>query len=253
MDEKMIKSPKHYTEGRKFEPKDVIRDWGLGFNLGSAVKYLSRAGRKEDIVQDLKKAQEFIQFEIEALEAESIHLCNSCAYECIAGCPAEESDITFGDGRGGDNIVRCEAYLKKVEAPKHPNCKYIDPIVMAVESFRSVMDAIMQDEICSVKPIVVKMPEGGNVEEIIEKIRKGLADVKLQPVEPTATEFQKKAMSLYNAYLYKLDKIGKDLKDANSTGAKDVGCVFSPTVVLKEGFDPEEVLEGLTKKIMEGR
>ena len=29
MDEKMIKSPKHYTEGRKFEPKDVIRDWGL--------------------------------------------------------------------------------------------------------------------------------------------------------------------------------------------------------------------------------
>lgn len=28
MDERMIKSPKHYTEGRKFEPKDVIRDWG---------------------------------------------------------------------------------------------------------------------------------------------------------------------------------------------------------------------------------
>lgn len=65
-----IKHPSHYAEGRKFEPKDVIRDWGLNFNVGSAVKYLSRAGRKDDIVQDLKKAQEFIQFEIDAIEAE---------------------------------------------------------------------------------------------------------------------------------------------------------------------------------------
>lgn len=37
-------------------------------NLGSAVKYISRAGHKDDIVQDLKKAQEFIQFEIDAIE-----------------------------------------------------------------------------------------------------------------------------------------------------------------------------------------
>lgn len=55
MDERMIKSPKHYTEGRRFEPKDVIRDWDLNFNLGNAVKYLARAGRKGDMVEDLKK------------------------------------------------------------------------------------------------------------------------------------------------------------------------------------------------------
>ena len=65
-----VKHPSHYAEGRKFEPKDVIRDWGLNFNVGSAVKYLARAGRKDDIVQDLKKAQEFIQCEIDAIEAE---------------------------------------------------------------------------------------------------------------------------------------------------------------------------------------
>ena len=65
-----VKHPSHYTEGRKYEPKDVIRDWGLNFNLGSAVKYTARAGRKDDIIQDLKKAQEFIQFEIDAIEAE---------------------------------------------------------------------------------------------------------------------------------------------------------------------------------------
>lgn len=65
-----IHHPSHYTEGRQYEPKDVIRDWGLNFNIGSAVKYLSRAGRKDNTLQDLKKAIEFIQFEIEALEAE---------------------------------------------------------------------------------------------------------------------------------------------------------------------------------------
>lgn len=70
MDKDMIKNPAHYTEGRKYQPKDVIRDWGLNFNLGNAVKYISRAGRKEDIVQDLRKAQEYLQFEIDALEAE---------------------------------------------------------------------------------------------------------------------------------------------------------------------------------------
>ena len=70
-----VKHPSHYAEGRKYEPKDVIRDWGLNFNLGSAVKYVSRAGRKDDIVQDLKKAQEFIQFEIDAIEAEKAKEC----------------------------------------------------------------------------------------------------------------------------------------------------------------------------------
>lgn len=64
-----VRKPSHYVEGRKFEPKDVIRDWGLNFNLGNAVKYLARAGRKGDTVEDLRKAQEYIQFEIDALEA----------------------------------------------------------------------------------------------------------------------------------------------------------------------------------------
>lgn len=69
MSKDMIKRPEHYCFS-KFEPKDVIREWGLNFNLGSAVKYIARAGRKDDIVQDLKKAREFLSFEIEALEAE---------------------------------------------------------------------------------------------------------------------------------------------------------------------------------------
>lgn len=65
-----VSHPSHYCEGRKYEPKDVIRDWGLNFNTGSAVKYLSRAGRKGDIIEDLEKAKQFIQFEIDYLKQE---------------------------------------------------------------------------------------------------------------------------------------------------------------------------------------
>ena len=64
-----IHHPAHYCYS-KYEPKDVIRGWGLNFNLGSAVKYIARAGRKDDILQDLKKAKQFIEFEIEAIENE---------------------------------------------------------------------------------------------------------------------------------------------------------------------------------------
>lgn len=64
-----ISHPAHYCYS-EYEPKDVIRAWGLNFNLGSAVKYIARAGRKDDIVQDLRKAREFLAFEIEALEEE---------------------------------------------------------------------------------------------------------------------------------------------------------------------------------------
>lgn len=66
----MVHNPDHYCSGRKHQPKDVIRDWGLNFNLGSAVKYIARAGRKDDIIQDLEKAKEYIDFELAALEAE---------------------------------------------------------------------------------------------------------------------------------------------------------------------------------------
>ena len=62
-------NPEHYNRLDP-QPKDIIRAWGLNFNLGNAVKYVARAGHKDDIVQDLKKAQEYIQFEIDAIEAQ---------------------------------------------------------------------------------------------------------------------------------------------------------------------------------------
>jgi hypothetical protein len=67
MENNTIKHPSHYCYS-KYEPKDVIREWGLNFNLGSAVKYIARAGRKDDIIQDLSKAKQFLEFEIEYLK-----------------------------------------------------------------------------------------------------------------------------------------------------------------------------------------
>ena len=68
--EELISAPKHYCEGRKYEPKDVIRDWDLNFNLGNVVKYISRNGRKigESNLKDLMKARQYLDFEIEAIE-----------------------------------------------------------------------------------------------------------------------------------------------------------------------------------------
>jgi hypothetical protein len=63
-----INHPGHYAAGRKYEPIDVIEDWELGFNLGNAVKYLSRAGRKENALEDLKKAAWYIDREIKRNE-----------------------------------------------------------------------------------------------------------------------------------------------------------------------------------------
>ena len=65
----MIDHPKHYNMG-KYEAIDVIEDWDLGFNLGNTVKYISRAGHKDNILQDLKKALWYLDREIKRIEKE---------------------------------------------------------------------------------------------------------------------------------------------------------------------------------------
>ena len=66
-----VNHPSHYARGR-FETIEVIEDWGLGFHLGNAVKYISRAGHKDPArtVEDLKKARWYLDREIARLERE---------------------------------------------------------------------------------------------------------------------------------------------------------------------------------------
>lgn len=63
-----VNHPAHYAEGRKYEPIDVIEDWGLDFCLGNALKYISRAGRKDDTLNDLEKARWYLDREIKKLK-----------------------------------------------------------------------------------------------------------------------------------------------------------------------------------------
>ena len=66
-----VNHPNHYCEGRRYEPWDVIVDWQLDYLTGNAVKYLSRAGRKDPDreVEDLQKAIAYISKRIDFLQS----------------------------------------------------------------------------------------------------------------------------------------------------------------------------------------
>lgn len=59
----MINSPPHYTAGG-VETIDFIEAKNLNYNLGNAVKYITRAGLKGNRVEDLQKAKWYIEREI---------------------------------------------------------------------------------------------------------------------------------------------------------------------------------------------
>jgi len=62
-----INHPSHYTQG-DIEVIDYIEDKKLGYRLGNVVKYVSRAGHKDDAIKDLKKARWYLNREIEKRE-----------------------------------------------------------------------------------------------------------------------------------------------------------------------------------------
>jgi hypothetical protein len=58
-------NPPHYKAAGGMECIDVIEAFGLGFNLGNAVKYILRAGKKGDAKEDLRKAIWYLQREVD--------------------------------------------------------------------------------------------------------------------------------------------------------------------------------------------
>ena len=62
-----VNSPAHYTDGG-IQTIDFIEAKGLNFHLGNVVKYISRAGKKGDNLEDLLKAQWYLNREIERLQ-----------------------------------------------------------------------------------------------------------------------------------------------------------------------------------------
>lgn len=67
----LVNHPNYYGgENNTYEAIKVIEAWNLGFCLGNVIKYISRAGKKDNnlLLQDLKKAAWYLNREIERIE-----------------------------------------------------------------------------------------------------------------------------------------------------------------------------------------
>ena len=64
-----VNHPSHYTFGA-IEVIDYIEDKELGYHLGNAIKYISRAGRKDKTktIEDLEKADWYLRRYIDLLK-----------------------------------------------------------------------------------------------------------------------------------------------------------------------------------------
>ena len=71
MEQSKVNHPNHYGgEDNIYEAIKVIEAWELNFNLGNTLKYISRAGKKNnsELVQDLEKALWYLNREINKIK-----------------------------------------------------------------------------------------------------------------------------------------------------------------------------------------
>jgi hypothetical protein len=62
----LVVHPTHYGgKDNPYEAIKVIEAWEVGFNLGNTLKYISRAGKKDNLIQDLEKALFYLDREIQ--------------------------------------------------------------------------------------------------------------------------------------------------------------------------------------------
>lgn len=61
-----MEKPKHYPQ--TYDVIDFVKDNDLNFNEGNIIKYVTRARKKGKHLDDLKKALDYLQREIQYLE-----------------------------------------------------------------------------------------------------------------------------------------------------------------------------------------
>lgn len=132
-----INHPSHYAGGRQFEPIGVIEDWGLNFNLGNSLKYISRAGRKDPAktVEDLKKAVWYLEREIAALEGSQEPL--RVSYEDVldyqaaeaanGSVPIYEYSINISNATEGDRVDFWESWDSDDDFMWDPSLGPVEP------------------------------------------------------------------------------------------------------------------------------
>lgn len=75
MKKEMVNHPEHYNGDSPYECIKVLKAWMSeeeyrGFLRGNAIKYLCRVGKKDEAVQELKKASWYTNKLIESFEEE---------------------------------------------------------------------------------------------------------------------------------------------------------------------------------------
>lgn len=60
----------HYKNNKDYDIIDVCKDYSLNFNRGNILKYVVRAGKKDDELLDLLKAKDYLEREIKYIRNE---------------------------------------------------------------------------------------------------------------------------------------------------------------------------------------
>lgn len=66
----VVDRPSHYAGKNGIEAIDVIDAYDLNFNMGSALKYILRCGKKDDEIIELEKAIWYLKHEVELRKQE---------------------------------------------------------------------------------------------------------------------------------------------------------------------------------------
>lgn len=115
MSDEKVHHPSHYNMGgpkcedgtTQYEAIKVIEDWGLGFKLGNALKYILRAPHKGTEQQDLAKARWYL---VRALSHEEGS--DEPERTMLPQVVAEAWNLPIGLA----NVVRCLHYFDVKEA-----------------------------------------------------------------------------------------------------------------------------------------
>ena len=70
MSKEMVNHPSHYNVG--IETIDYIESWEMNFNIGNVIKYATRAGFKENQLEDLEKAKWYLEREMQRVKGEQL-------------------------------------------------------------------------------------------------------------------------------------------------------------------------------------
>ena len=84
--------PSYYKRGNT-DVWDFIRDQGLNFHLGNAIKYICRAGYKDSKIQDLEKAIHYLTNELDHEK----NLYSGASEELPKQIQVEERSFTYDE------------------------------------------------------------------------------------------------------------------------------------------------------------